>query len=145
MSEKSWNECLVSENAIKISPNIEKAKSILQIAEERINQSLKNVNEKNVNFVFEDYYSSLIEIIHATVFIKGYKVLNHICLGNYIKDILKREDLFNIFDDLRYKRNSLTYYGKKMDFEVGKDAIQKSKRLIKELKKIFKGSFEKRI
>ena len=135
MSEKSWNECLVSENAIKISPNIEKAKSILQIAEERINQSLKNVNEKNVNFVFEDYYSSLIEIIHATVFIKGYKVLNHICLGNYIKDILKREDLFNIFDDLRYKRNSLTYYGSRMDYKTAKQAIEKCKKVIKELKK----------
>jgi uncharacterized protein (UPF0332 family) len=113
----------------------EEAKSFLKISEERIKYSGKELSEQNINFVFEDYYSSLVEILHAIILLDCYKVLNHICLGNYIKDVLKREDLFNIFDSLRYKRNSLTYYGKKMDFEVGKDAIKKSKKLISELKK----------
>ena len=36
MSEKNWKECLTSENAIKINSDTEKAKSILEIAEERI-------------------------------------------------------------------------------------------------------------
>jgi len=38
-----------------------------------------------------------------------------------------------LFDDLRFKRNSLTYYGKRMDFETAKQAIEKCKRLIREL------------
>lgn len=46
--------------------------------------------------------------------------------------------LFRLFDDLRYKRNSLVYYGKEMDFEVAKDSIEKAKKLIKGLKKIVK-------
>ena len=104
--------------------------------DERISQISRDLKEKNVNFIFEDYYSSLIEIIHSIILIDGYKILNHICLGNYLKDVLKRDDLFRVFDDLRYKRNSITYYVKKMDFEVGKDAIEKCKKLIKELKNI---------
>jgi hypothetical protein len=70
------------------------------------------------------------------IYKKGFNVLNHICLGFYLRDILKREDLFIVFDDLRYKRNSLTYYGKKMDFDIAKQAIDKCKILILELNKL---------
>lgn len=76
------------------------------------------------------------EILQALTFSKGFNVLNHICLGFYIRDVLKRGDLFNIFDDIRFKRNSLTYYGKRMDFETARDSINKCKRLIKELRSI---------
>ncbi len=134
MKESSWADCLDSGNSIKITPNSEKAESLIETAEDRIKYSMKEINEKTANFVFEDYYSSIVEFIHALVLLKGYKVSNHICLGYYIKDVLKRGDLFVIFDDLRYKRNSLAYYGRRMDFETAKQAIDKSKRLIKELK-----------
>jgi uncharacterized protein (UPF0332 family) len=135
MKVSNWEECLELNDASKITSDKEKAKSLREIADERIKQS-KKINEKNANFVFEDYYSSVIEMIHYLVLLKGYKISNHVCLGYYLKEVLKREDLFRIFDDLRYKRNSLTYYGKKMDFGIAKDAIGKSKNLLKELKKI---------
>lgn len=138
MKDKNWNDCLESENSVKITPDREKAKSLVETAEERIKSSVKEINEKNANFVFEDYYSSIVEIIHSIALLEGYKISNHICLGYYIKNILNKENLFMIFDDLRYKRNSLTYYGKRMDFETAKQAIEKSKRLIKELKEILK-------
>ena len=48
------------------------------------------------------------------------------------------ENLFMIFDDLRYKRNALTYYGRRMDFEVAEQSIEKAKKLFKELKEILK-------
>jgi hypothetical protein len=50
-----------------------------------------------------------------------------------MKDILKREDLYRMFDDIRFKRNSLIYYGSRMDFDTAKDAIEKCKKIIKEL------------
>src|SRR3989338_11354077 len=143
MKQKDWNDCLEFGKSFRITPDIEKAKSLLETAEERITQTAKQIKEENVNFVFEDYYSSIIEIIHAIVSVDGYKVLDHVCLGNYLRDVLRREDLFIIFDDLRFKRNALTYYGKKMDFETGKEAIEKSKRLVKELTVIVKGRMKK--
>jgi hypothetical protein len=135
MKEKDWSDCLVSFNAREISPDIKRSDSLKEIANERINL-ITEINEKNCNFVFEDYYTSILEILQSIVFKKGFNILNHVCLGFYLRDVLKREDLFQIYDDLRYKRNSLTYYGKRMDYEVAKDTINKCKKIIKELEKL---------
>ena len=143
MKEASWNDCLDYNDSIKVTPDKEKAKSLMETSEERIKCSNKDVNAKTSNYIFEDYYSSVLELVHALVLLHGYKVDNHICLGYYLRDVLKRNDLFRLFDDFRYKRNSLIYYGKRMDFETAKNAIDKCKSLIKELKKIVEVSLEK--
>lgn len=114
------------------TPDLKRAASLRETARERISL-IKEINEKNCNFVFEDYYTSLLELLQAAAFKKGYNVLNHICIGFYVRDVLQKENLFFLFDDVRYKRNSLTYYGNRMDFETAKDAIEKCKRIIKEL------------
>lgn len=141
MKESSWDECLISNSSIKVSIDLEKVKSLIEIAKERIDFSAREINSKNGNFIFEDYYSSILEVMHALVLLDGFKVSNHICLGYYLRDVLKREDLFRLFDDCRFKRNSLIYYGKKMDFETSKSAIDKAKRLLKELNSLI----EKRV
>jgi len=134
MKEINWDDCLISKSAKTITPDIKRAESLIETSKERINL-IGEVNEKNCNFIFEDYYTSLLELLQATAFKKGLNILNHICLGYYLREILKREDLYILFDDLRYKRNSLTYYGNRMDYETAKQAIEKCKKIIKELKK----------
>ena len=126
MKETRWNDCLTNRTAKKITPDIKRAESLIETAKERISL-VKEINEKNCNFVFEDYYTSLLEILQAMTFQKGYNILNHICIGFYLRDILNREDLYIIFDDVRFKRNSLTYYGNRMDFETARQAIGKCK------------------
>ncbi|MEK6908738.1 MAG: hypothetical protein AABX23_01660 [Nanoarchaeota archaeon] len=132
MKETNWNDCLINKTAKSITPDINRAKSLIETAKERISL-IKEINQKNCNFVFEDYYTSLLELLQAITFKKGFNIINHICLGFYLRDILKREDLYFLFDDLRFKRNSLTYYGSRMDYETAKQAIEKCKRLINEL------------
>ncbi|MBD3318492.1 hypothetical protein GF342_01130 [Candidatus Woesearchaeota archaeon] len=131
MKETNWSDCL-KKNARRITPDITRAKSLIETAKARINL-IKEVTIENCNFVFEDYYTSIMELIQAKTFKEGYNILNHLCLGFYLRDLLKREDLFMIFDDLRYKRNALTYYGHRMDYETAKKAIQNCKKIIKEL------------
>jgi len=138
MKSLSWNDCLNYYESISITPDKEKTKSLIETAEDRIKYSNKEMNEQTANYIFEDYYSSLLELLHALVLLRGYNVKNHVCLGFYIRDILKREDLFIVFDDCRFKRNSLVYYGKRMDFETSKQAIEKCKKLIKEIKEVIK-------
>lgn len=133
MKKASWQECLETNSAIKISPDEGRAKSLRETALKRISL-IKEVNEQNCNFVFEDYYTSIMELLQAKVILKGYKVLNHLCLGYYLRDVLKREELFIGFDDLRYKRNALTYYGSRMSFRTAKKAIIKCKEMIKKTK-----------
>lgn len=133
MKEASWNDCVESNSALKVSPDKSRAKSLIETAEERISL-VKEINEKNCNFIFEDHYTSILELLQALIISKGYKIMNHVCLGYYLRDVLKRGDLFIIFDDLRFKRNSLTYYGKRMDFETAKTSIEKCRNLMTELK-----------
>src|SRR3989344_5179696 len=133
MKEASWNDCIETNSAKKISPDIGRANSLINTSGERINV-INKINEKNCNFIFEDYYTSMLELLQALVIKKGYNVLNHLCLGYYLRDVLKKDDLFRIFDDLRYKRNALTYYGNRMDFETAKASIEKCKELINKIR-----------
>lgn len=132
MKEASWEECVEYNSAKKVSPNLKRADSLRGVTEEKIG-IIKEITLKNCNFVFEDYYTSLLELLQALIIQRGYKILNHICLGYFLRDVLKEDRLYNLFDDLRYKRNSLTYYGNKMDFETAKQSIENSKTLMKEL------------
>jgi len=91
------------------------------------------INESSANYIFEGYYSSILEMLHALVLLNGYKVSNHICLGYYLRDVINKPDLFRSFDDCRFKRNSLIYYGNKMDFLTAKKIIVKCKKLFQEL------------
>ena len=136
MKEASWNDCIYSNSAVKITPDKEKAKSLIETAEDRMKFSIRDLNENTANYIFEDYYSSVLELAQALVILDGYKVNNHVCLGFFLRDVLKKEDLFRLFDDCRYKRNSLVYYGKRMDFDTAKDAIEKAKKLMGKLKSI---------
>lgn len=137
MREASWRDCIEKGITKYTTPNIPRIKSLKETAEARI-AIVKEITKENCNFVFEDYYTSLLELLQALIIKDGYNVLNHVCIGYYIKDILKDEYLFKIFNDLRYKRNSLTYYGNRMDFISAKSSINKAKSAIKEIKQELK-------
>lgn len=142
MKEGQWSECLESASAIAVSPNSAKARSLIDIAQGRIAfLGGLPVAEQNANYIFEGFYSSAMEMLQAIVLLGGYKVLNHVCLGFYLRDILKRADLFRLFDDCRYKRNSLVYYGRRMDMRVSNEAVRKARELIGELEIIIKRTF----
>ncbi len=134
MREADWNECMESGAAIRRSPDVGRARSLLEVAKERL-LFAKSAFRGNCNFVFEACYSSLLEMLHALVLLDGYKVLNHVCIGFYLRDVMKREDLFRIFDDLRYKRNSMIYYGRKMEPGTCRKAIDDCMSIIREMEK----------
>ena len=139
MKEASWSDCIDSTSSLKVSPNKAKSNSLIETANGRIEFiGQSDLKENNANYIFEGYYSSILEFVHSLVILEGYKVNNHLCLGYYLRDVIKREDLFRLFDDCRFKRNSLMYYGKKLDFETAKETIVKCKRLIEELKSLLK-------
>ena len=132
----SWKDCIDQHCALRITPDKPKAKSLTETSKERIKFiETVEVKESNANYVFENYYTSALELIHIITILNGYKIENHICLGYYIKEILKREDLFRLFDDVRQKRNSISYYGKRMTYEKAQESIEKIKILIPELEK----------
>ena len=90
-----------------------------------------NINKINISAYISLAYDSLREVLEAISISKGYKVLSHICIAEFLKGQL--EDFnYEEFDRLRYTRNSINYYGIKVEFEQGKAIINK----IFEMKKI---------
>ena len=135
MNFEGWKDCIEEGEAFKSFKDKGRVKSLIETAKSRINL-INEITKENCNFVFEDYYISILELLQALVILDGFKVKNHVCLGFYLRDVLGKDELFRIFDDLRFKRNALTYYGNQMDFETCKEAIKKSKKLINELNSI---------
>ena len=133
----SWQDCIDDYCAIKISVDIQKINSLLSTANGRIDfVNSIDITDNNVNFIFENYYTSILELLHSIVLKKGFKVSNHICLGFYLKDSLNNRKVFDLYDELRMKRNSLVYYGKQMDTKIVRNSVDKSKRLYEELLKL---------
>jgi len=135
--ESTWEECRETNAAVNVSPDKAKIKSLLDTAMGR-NRFLNGnaIMEDNANYIFEGLYASLAEMLHVLVLKHGYQVGSHICLGYYLRDVLKKEDLFRLFDDCRIKRNGFVYYGRKMHFETAKESIVKCKRLMEEIEKL---------
>ncbi|MBN1156627.1 hypothetical protein JXA85_03365 [Candidatus Woesearchaeota archaeon] len=82
-----------------------------------------NVNKENISAYVSLAYDSLREVLEAVCILKGYKVLSHICIGEFIKEHLNEFD-YEEFDRVRWIRNSINYYGKQVDFEQGKKIIE---------------------
>lgn len=144
MKDGSWDECRFNNHAISISADRQKAKSLVETAKARVEFIQKYaIDESNARFVFEAYYTSAAEMLHAFLILRGFKVENHICLGFYIRDILKDERLFLAFDKCRFNRNSVVYYGKAIDKETAIISIAKAKIVIEETGKLIEEKLKK--
>ncbi len=83
-----------------------------------------NINEINISAYVSLAYDSLREVLEALCILKGHKVLSHICIGEFLKSVLEDFD-YDEFDRMRWIRNSINYYGEKVEFEQGKELIAK--------------------
>jgi len=52
-----------------------------------------------------------------------------LCLGFFLCDVLKRPDLFQLFDTNRQRHNDLVYYGNTGDPDIAKIGIEELARL----------------
>ena len=98
----------------------------------------KGITNKQLKRIKDLLKEKKIRHTEGTFVLEGYKVNNHICLGYYLRDVLERNDLFRLFDDCRFKRNSLVYYGKQMDFDIAKEAIDNCIKLIEKIRLLIK-------
>jgi len=126
------------EELVKVTPDRERAKSLLKMA----NLRLDNIGlveredaRKYTSKIIEDYYEMIIEIVTAIMSLDGYKtrsdaVGSHIASINYMrryKEIGGHE--IALMEDLRKKRIGVKYYGR----EVGFDYLARKEKSIKDL------------
>ncbi len=122
-------------------PNRSLAESLLEMSalKEEVVRKV-TLDERSVNVYLPNAYDSLREALEALAVLHGRKVLNHVCLGELIK-LLEPDFDFVTFDRVRYARNGINYYGKKVElaqgialiariFEMRKWAALKVKRIL---------------
>ncbi len=119
------NDCLRKGLIKRTKIDKELIKSLIEMSGiKEITVKTADVNELNVSAYVSLAYDSLRELLEALCVLKGYKILSHICMGEFLKDILDDFD-YDDFDRLRWIRNSINYYGEKVEFEQGKEIIDK--------------------
>lgn len=107
----------------KIDPEL--SKSLIEmsdIKEDTVNKA--DIDDVNISVYVSVAYDSLREILEALCIMQGYKVISHICIGKLLKESITQED-YQEFDRLRWIRNSINYYGEKVEFQQGREIITK--------------------
>lgn len=113
----------------KVAVNKNRAMSIIEISSIKSKTVMSaDINEENIIAFLPMAYDSLREMLEAYGFLQGYNVSNHECLGRLIKELLPEFDGI-AFDRFRFVRNSINYYGEKINLEEGKILIEKMLRM----------------
>ena len=114
----------MSEDLIRMTPNHERAKSILAMVEVRLKAVAFLNPEEFATIIVENYYEVIKELLTALLAAEGYKTLSHIALIEYLRTNHKNKftelEIITI-DELRKLRNRITYEG----FMIKSDFFQR--------------------
>ena len=78
------------------------------------------INDKNANSIIKDCYDIIMELARAKLFLNGYSSSgshSHEAEISYLKRLGFPDNEISFLNELRYFRNSVTYYGKILDKE----------------------------
>jgi len=126
---------------IQVSPDVQKAKSIMKMAETTINMINALDEDKFPSNIIKEYYDVIRELSTALILLDGYKTFgegSHKKLIEYINEKYKEFNSSDIFflENLRVLRNRIAYDG----FFVQKDYLVRNKpsiiKLVDKLKSI---------
>tara|TARA_Y100000310_G_C20511472_1_gene729093 strand:- start:406 stop:828 length:423 start_codon:yes stop_codon:yes gene_type:complete len=122
---KEWDENL--EQVSKITPDKEKAKSLIKLVKLR-EKDIKLKKKEFATLIVEGYYEIIKEIITAIMSIDGYKTTSHELLVGYISKFYKKFSTSEVYliDQLRRMRNDIAYRG----VAVNEDYIHRNKERI---------------
>lgn len=129
----------MEEGLIRVTPDLEKAKSILKIVETTL-EMIKSLDAKKfTSNITKEYYEVIRELIGVVLLLDGYKTFGegaHKRLIEYLEENYQEFDQeeINLIDNLRTTRNKIAYDG----FFVEKDYIERRagdiKMILKKLK-----------
>lgn len=131
-------ECKLKGYVKKTFIDKELIKSLIEMSEvSEITVNTGNINEITISSYVSVAYDSLREVLEALCTLNGYKVTNHICLGELLITLIK-EFNYGEFDRFRYIRNGISYYGKQVELEQGKEIIKKILKMKNEMLNLLK-------
>jgi len=107
-----------SKNTQRAAFLISESENSLEGLKERVNKI--GINDKNANSIVKDCYDIIMELIRAKLLMEGYASSGqyaHEAEVSYLQILKFQEKHILFLNELRYFRNSVTYYGKILDNE----------------------------
>lgn len=127
---------------IKVTPDKEKVKSMLQLAEERESFTSTIDHEKFSTNAAENYYEIIKELANSLLLLEGLKTTGEYAHKDLIDYLINYKEFtesdISLLNDLRIKKNNSAYDGKKIDPIYLINNKKKILELIVRLKKIIK-------
>lgn len=129
-----WKECINKRIVRSAETDDELIKSLIETSKNTLlSADFLFLNETTSVSKLSLCYDSLRELLEALALKKGYKIYNHECYTGFLKDIIGDSELSERFNRIRLLRNSVNYYGQKVDLRDAKDKIEELKSLILEI------------
>lgn len=136
----------MDEELVHITPDKEKAKSILKMVDTTLSMISSISVEKFPSNVTKEYYEVMRELITIVLLLDGYKTYGegaHKKLIDYLEKnytTFTRADI-HFLDDLRSVRNKIAYDGFFVNTDYIEQRRERIKRIIAKLQKIIKDKF----
>ena len=132
----NFESCIKEGKAKKIPIDKVVAKSLITSSKQAI-ETANNIpiTESSLKSILRELYEGLREYCEAIIYLHGYKILDHISITCFLRDILKDENLSVKFDRYRKLRNGVNYYGADLNVETVHEALIEIPKLIKGLEK----------
>jgi uncharacterized protein (UPF0332 family) len=138
-----WDDCL-DIKVKKIKENPGQAKALFKLAERRIKSINKRKKYEYPQFLIEDYYETIKELISALLAIHGFKSYSHECLVSFIEayypNYLDNYQL-HFLDSMRKLRSDIQYRGR----DIADDYLERNISTIEEIIKILIDLLKKEI
>lgn len=126
--------------------SINKSRAMFLISESQksligLNERIEaiGINENNANSIIKDCYDIIMEMIRAKMLLTGYSSAGqfaHEGEVSYLKKAGFPDSEVSFLNDLRYFRNSVTYYGKILTTEYAGQVAAFTKKIYPKLKKM---------
>jgi len=139
---KDFKEFITSGIIKKQTPNRERALSLIEESQHKkefLEISLQSIpHEKmNANFIVDQCYDILMELIRAKMFMEGYNAGNsHEAEVSFLQVLGFSESEVRFMNELRYYRNGIKYYGTILDMEFAEKVLKFMNKMYKQLQKI---------
>ena len=95
------------------------------------------INQFNTNSLIKDCYDIIMELIRAKLLLKGYSASGqgaHEAEISYLKKLEFPDNQISFLNELRYFRNSITYYGKLLNPDYAKKVFDFLIKMLPKLK-----------
>ena len=99
------------------------------------------IDNKNANSIIKDCYDAIMELIRAKMLLNGLNASGsyaHEAEVSYLGKMGFPEDDIRFMNELRYHRNSITYYGKILNKEYAETVVGFLEKIYPKLKKALK-------